>query len=158
KAKTVKDAKGYVKDLNSGKKWSKVIAAYDKKYDIESDDSTTTCEVLEDSSAPDDIKDALEKMKSNTAKYIEVGEDENAICYIVYKYDTKDAVDEYLFKDESTRKGVLETYKGDDITDYLNGVAEKMDIEVNSYCKRYSPKMFWEKPEETSSTSAEEES
>ena len=84
---------------------------------------------------------------------VTIGEKDSKTVYVVQKLNAKDGEKEYLTKDDSTRKSVLQNMKKDEFGDYINKEAKALKCEVNSsVVDKYDPDMFWEEPEETSTT------
>ncbi|MBQ9674079.1 MAG: hypothetical protein IJV39_05590 [Ruminococcus sp.] len=160
-------ADGYVKAINGGKTVESQCSAYLKytKSDATTEDTlTTNCEKLDkdnlsSSSLGEDVAKEFTDVKQGKAKAITIGKDDSKTIYVIQKLNTKDAESEYLTKDDSTRESVLTSMKGKEYTDYLQEQAKKLDCEVNeSVINRYDPDIFWEKPEdETTTTAASEE-
>ena len=116
------------------------------------------CELLDkdnlsSSSIGEDVAKKLVDMKVNEAKAVTIGKDDSKTIYVIQKQNTKDGEKEYLTKDDSTRKNVLQKMKNDDYNKFLQKEAKALKCEVNeSVVNKYDPDMFWEKPEETSTT------
>ena len=108
---------------------------------------------MDASTVGEDVAKELVNMKNGEAKAVTIGEKDSKTVYVVQKLDTKDAEKEYLTKDDSTRKSVLQNMKKDEFSDYINDEAKALKCEVNtSVIDKYDPDMFWEDPEETSTT------
>lgn len=152
--KVTDEIDGYVKDINGGKSYDDVLAAYMKANDIESDPATSNIENLENSSLGDEVKEALKKLDNNKATAVKVGSGENAVYYFIYKRNIKDAAKDYL-ADETNSANVLSSMKSEEFADYIEGLTKKLDYEENtSVINQYEPKMFFVPVEPT--TSAED--
>lgn len=156
-------ADSYVKAINDGsaiddqcKKYLKAI-----KSDAKASDTVQEgCELLDKdnlgaSNIGEDVAKELVKLKNGEAKAVTIGEKDSKTVYVVQKLNAKDGEKEYLTKDDSTRKSVLQNMKKDEFSDYINKEAKALKCEVNSsVVDKYDPDMFWEEPEETSATEA----
>jgi hypothetical protein len=152
--KVTDEIDGYVKDINGGKSYDDVLAAYMKANDIESDPATSNIENLENSSLGDEVKEALKKLDNNKATAVKVGSGENAVYYFIYKRNIKDAANDYL-ADETNSANVLSSMKSEEFADYIEELTKKLDYEENtSVINQYEPKMFFVPVEPT--TSAED--
>ena len=152
--KVTDEIDGYVKDINGGKSYDDVLAAYMKANDIESDPATSNIENLENSSLGDEVKEALKKLDNNKATAVKVGSGENAVYYFIYKRNIKDTAKDYL-ADETNSANVLSSMKSEEFADYIEELTKKRDYEENtSVINQYEPKMFFVPVEPT--TSAED--
>ena len=152
--KVTDEIDGYVKDINGGKSYDDVLAAYMKANDIESDPATSNIENLENSSLGDEVKEALKKLDNNKATAVKVGSGENAVYYFIYKRNIKDTAKDYL-ADETNSANVLSSMKSEEFADYIEELTKKLDYEENtSVINQYEPKMFFVPVEPT--TSAED--
>jgi hypothetical protein len=154
-------AESYVNAINNGSTVEKQCEKYLKytKSDAKASDTVTTnCELLDkdnlsSSTLGEDVATDFIDVKSGEAKVITIGEDDTKTIYVIQKLNIKDAESEYLTKDESTRKSVLQNMKNDDYTSFLEKEAKALKCEVNSSTiDRYDPDMFWEEPEEETTT------
>lgn len=159
--KLTNQADSYVKAINGGSSIDDQCEKYLKatKSDAKASDTVQKgCELLDKdnldaSNIGEEVAKALVDMKNGEAKTVTVGEDDTKTLYIVQKLNTKDGEKEYLTKDDSTRKSVLQNMKKDEFSDYINKEAKALKCEVNtSVIDKYNPDMFWEEPEETSTT------
>ena len=152
--KVTDEIDGYVKDINGGKSYDDVLAAYMKANDIESDPATSNIENLENSSLGDEVKEALKKLDNNKATAVKVGSGENAVYYFIYKRNIKDTAKDYL-ADETNSANVLSSMKSEEFADYIEELTKTLDYEENtSVINQYEPKMFFVPVEPT--TSAED--
>lgn len=163
--KFTKLADQYAKAITDGKTLNSQCSAYIKAANTEAsvDDSiVTNCEVLDkdklsSTSLGEDVAKEFVDVKVGEAKAITVGKKDSKTIYVIQKLETKDAEKKYLTKDEQTRKSVLQSMKNDDFTAFLEKEAKALKCEVNtSTIDRYDPDMFWEKPEETTTTAAQQ--
>ena len=155
------DAESYAKAINNGSTMEDQCTKYLKATKSSSKASDTVqkgCELLDkdnlsSSSIGEDVAKKLVDMKVNEAKAVTIGKDDSKTIYVIQKQNTKDGEKEYLTKDDSTRKNVLQKMKNDDYNKFLQKEAKALKCEVNeSVVNKYDPDMFWEKPEETSTT------
>ena len=155
------DAESYAKAINNGSTMEDQCTKYLKATKSSSKASDTVqkgCELLDkdnlsSSSIGEDVAKKLVDMKVNEAKAVTIGKDNSKTIYVIQKQNTKDGEKEYLTKDDSTRKNVLQKMKNDDYNKFLQKEAKALKCEVNeSVVNKYDPDMFWEKPEETSTT------
>lgn len=154
--KITDELEGYAKDLNSGKSFDDVKSAYMKANNITNDPATSNVEVIDDqSSLGKELKEAIGKLDVKKATTVKVGSGDSAVCYLVFKGDVKDDVDEYI-KSETKRPAVLAKMKQDEFADYIEGLTKELKYEENtSVIDRYDPKMFFEPVEPTTAASDE---
>lgn len=137
-----KNYAGYVDAINAGKKLSDVIDSFMSDYELESDPSVSNCEILSDSTIGEDLVAAIDALDEGKASYKKIGTDETPVMYFFYKEAIKDKIDSYI-GDATNRASVLQNYKGDEFNDYLDTLADTLDIEVNKKAvKKISPEMF----------------
>ena len=148
--KLKKEFDGYAKKLNDGADFDDVMKDYMKANDMEDDPSTSAIEDLEkNSSLGDELKEAIKKIDGKGAATIQVGKDDSAVYYLVYKRDIKSTSDKYL-ADDANRSSVLSAAKSEDFADYIEELTKKLDFEANTaQLDRYDPKMFFVKPEDS---------
>lgn len=153
--KITDELEGYVKDINSGKSFDDVKNEYMKANDVADDPATSSVEVIEDSSLGDELKEAIGKLDVNKAATVKVGSGDSAICYLVFKGDVNNDVDEYI-KSETNRPSVLAKMKQDEFADYIEGLTKELKYEENtSVIDKYDPQMFFEPVEPTTAASDE---
>lgn len=133
--------KSYVNDINSGAKVSDVVDKFMDDYDIESDPSTSTVEILADSSIGENLVAEIEALNENEASYKIIGEGDSQVIYFFYKEAISKQIKNYI-ADETNRDSVLQNYKKDEFDSYLDSISESLDVQINSAVKKYSPKMF----------------
>ena len=150
-----------MKAINGGSAIDEQCEKYLKsiKSDAKASDTVQEgCELLDKdnldaSNIGEDVAKELVKLKTGEAKAVTIGEKDSKTVYVVQKLNAKDGEKEYLTKDDSTRKSVLQNMKKDEFGDYINKEAKALKCEVNSsVVDKYDPDMFWEEPEETSTT------
>ena len=147
------ELEGYVSDLNGGKSFDDVDAAYTEKHELEQSAAVSKVEQLESFSAGDELKEAYEKLDSGKATTVTVGEGDTAMLYLVYKRDINKTAETY-FESEQNRSTVLSAMKSKDFEKYVKGLAEELEYEKNGVVDSYDPKMFIVAEEPT--TAAEE--
>lgn len=146
---------GYAEDINKGKEYSSVIAKYMDNNDLTTDPSTSNVEYIKSSSLGEEVLDALKELDSNKATTLKVGSGDSAVYYFIYKKDINKDVDEYI-KNDTNRPSVLSNMKDDDFKDYLNGLAEKLECDVNtSVLDKYKADLFFEAVIETTNAVSE---
>lgn len=146
---------GYAEEINNGSSYSDVVAKYMENNSIESDPSTSNVENINNSSLGEEVLNALKELDSNKASTLKVGSGDSAVYYLIYKNDIKNDVDDYI-KSDTNRPTVLSNMKNDDFKDYLDGLAENLDCEVNtSVIDRYKADLFFETVEETTQAATE---
>lgn len=157
-------ANDYVKAINSGKSIEDQCKKYLKEIKSTAkveDTIVSNCEILDkdnlsSSSLGEEVAKEFTDVKVGKAKAITIGKDDTKTIYVIQKNKTEDGEKEYLTKDDSTRKSVLQNMKQDEYNDYLEKEAKNLKCEVNSsVIDDYDPEMFWEEPEEETTTSAE---
>lgn len=153
--KVTDEIDGYVKDINGGKSYDDVLAAYMKANNLETTPATDKIENVEASSLGDEVKEELKKLGSNKAGTVKVGSGDTAVYYFVYKRNIKDVAADYL-ANEDNHSSVLISMKRDEFNDYIEELAKNLDYEENTGATgKYDPKMFFVPVEPT--TTAEEE-
>lgn len=154
-AKKVKDQiDGYADDINNGKSYEDVVNDYMKSDDISTDPTQSATENLDDSTLGDEVKDALEKLDSNKATTVQVGDGDSAVYYLVYKKDINNTAKTY-FDTDTNRDSVLTAMKQDEFDKYIEDLTKELDYEANtSQLDRYKPGMFFVKPEETTAAAS----
>lgn len=135
--------KGYADSLNGGAKVADVVDKFMKDFDLQSDTSVSTVEIMENSTIGEDLISAINELKEGTATNKAIGEDNSKVMYLFYKGKIADKVDEYI-KDATNRKTVLQNYKGEEFGTYIESVANSLDIEISKAVSKYSPSMFEE--------------
>ena len=141
--KIEKNFKGYAESLNGGAKVSDVVDKFMKDYELESDTSVSNVEIMENSAIGEDLVSAISELKEGTATNKAIGEENSQVMYLFYKGKIADKVDEYI-KDATNRKTVLQNYKGEEFSTYIESVANSLDIEISKAVSKYSPSMFEE--------------
>lgn len=154
-AKKVKDQiDGYADDINNGKSYEDVVNDYMKADDISTDPTQSATENLDDSTLGDEVKEALEKLDSNKAITVQVGDGDSAVYYLVYKKDINNTAKTY-FDTDTNRDSVLTAMKQDEFDKYIEDLTKELDYEANtSQLDRYKPGMFFVKPEETTAAAS----
>ncbi len=99
--KVTDEIDGYVKDINGGKSYDDVLAAYMKANSLETTPATDNIENVEASSLGDEVKEVLKKLDSNKAGTVKVGSGDTAVYYFVYKRNTKDVAADYLANEQN---------------------------------------------------------
>lgn len=141
--KIEKNFKGYADSLNGGAKVADVVDKFMKDFDLQSDTSVSTVEIMENSTIGEDLISAINELKEGTATNKAIGEDNSKVMYLFYKGKIADKVDEYI-KDATNRKTVLQNYKSEEFSTYIESVANSLEIEISKAVSKYSPSMFEE--------------
>lgn len=137
-----KTYKGYVADVNAGASVEDVAKKLMKKEELENDPSVKNVEILSDSSIGADLVDEISKLKEGEASYKIIGEEDTQVIYFFYKAPISDEVKNYI-EDDTNRDSVLQNYKGEEFTSYIDGLADAIKPEINDKAvKSYSPKDF----------------
>lgn len=160
KTKKIKEVlKGYVEDINSGKSdYNEVAKNCEKKYSVTSEEEVKNrVDNLDTLKTQDEeVYKSVKKLDNGKAELIikdEKGEAPTA--YIIVKNDINK--DKKTYIDGEQRTSVLQSMKGDDYKDMMKKEAKNLskdkkfqqnDGAINSY----NPDMFYEKPEETTSS------
>lgn len=160
KTKKIKEVlKGYVEDINSGKSdYNEVAKNCEKKYSVTSEEEVKNrVDNLDTLKTQDEeVYKSVKKLDNGIAELIikdEKGEAPTA--YIIVKNDINK--DKKTYIDGEQRTSVLQSMKGDDYKDMMKKEAKNLskdkkfqqnDGAINSY----NPDMFYEKPEETTSS------
>ena len=148
---------GYVKDLNGGKAFDDVSAAYTEAEGLENDPAVSNTELLKNFSAGDELKAQIEKLENGKAATVKVGEGDSAMLYLVYKKDVTAITKDYL-ESASNRSEVLANMKSDDFKNYIKDLIKELKYEKNAAVDGYDPKMFFvaEEPTTTAESSGSE--
>ncbi|HBM97865.1 MAG TPA: hypothetical protein DD413_00425 [Ruminococcus sp.] len=146
---------GYAEEINKGSSYSDVVAKYMENNNIEADPSTSNVENISTSSLGEEVLNALKELDSNKASTLKVGSGDSAVYYLIYKNDIKNDVDDYI-KSDTNRPNVLSNMKNDDFKDYLDGLAENLECEVNtSVLDKYQADLFFKAVIETTQAATE---
>lgn len=138
------DFKSYVNDIKDGKSIDDVVADYTESEGLDSDPSQSGVEIMKDSSIGDNLVAEIDKLKEGKASYAVIGDDENTrVIYFFYKAPIADSIEAYI-GDETQRATVLQEMKGDTFNDYLDEVAESLEVSISSTCKSVNPSRFEE--------------
>ncbi|MBE6824870.1 MAG: hypothetical protein E7513_05935 [Ruminococcaceae bacterium] len=132
---------GYVDSINNGSDIKDVLDSYAKDNDLEGEQGTSNVEIMADSTIGEDLVTAIEKLDESKASYEIIGEEDSRVIYFFYKEPIKEQTKNYI-EDEANRKSVLQNLKGEEFTDYIDQVANKLNITISRAVKKYSPKMF----------------
>lgn len=135
--------KGYVDSLNGGKKFDDVVDKFMKDYELENDPSTSNVEIMDNSVIGEELVNSINELDEGKASNKAIGEENSQVMYLFYKGKIADKVDEYI-KDATNRKSVLQNYKGEEFTAYIDELAKSLDIEVSKAVSKYTPAMFEE--------------
>ena len=166
KTKSIQNAlKEFVERINNGSsKFDDIAAKCEKKYAVSSDDEVKDKVDALDTlkSQNEEIYKSVKKLKNGEAALVTKDADgDEPTAYIVVKNDIAKDKKDYISGDNRT--SVLQNMKSDDFKDLLEKEAKALDkdkkFEQNDGAiNSYSPDMFFEKPEETSSSSDSDDS
>lgn len=138
------ELKGYVKQVNSGTAYEKVVGKYMKAHNISTDPTVKNIEILESSALGEDVLKALETLKEGKATYLRVGDGDTSVMYFVTKFDINDEAEEYL-KADGNKHTIIQSLKGEDFQNFLNDITENVEVEANEkVIAKYNPAMFEE--------------
>lgn len=140
-AKYEKSYKSYVNSLNSGSDIDTIVDKFMSDYELESDPSYSSVEIMSESSIGEDLVNAIDELAENTASYEKIGEDNSQLIYLFYKEPIKNQVETYI-GDATNRSSVLQSYKGEEFVDYIDQVAMSLDVTISSAVNKYKPSMF----------------
>ena len=160
KTKKIKEVlKGYVEDINSGNSdFNEVAKNCEKKYSVTSEEEVKNrvdnLDTLK--SQDEEVYKSVKGLGNGKAELIIKDEKGDApTAYIIVKNDINNDKKTYVSGDQRTN--VLQSMKGEDFKDMMSKQAknlskdkkyQKNDGAINSY----NPDMFYEKPEETTSS------
>lgn len=148
---------GYAESLNNGTSYDDLMAEYMEKKGLDSDPSTSGVDNYETTSLGDELVDALKKLGDNKATTLKVGDGNSAVYYVLYKRDITGDDADYVAANSTYRSSVLTAMKTKDFDDYIDSLADNMDIEENtSVLGKYKPELFFVAKEETTSASNKE--
>ncbi len=131
----------YVDTINNGGDIKDVLDTYAKDNNLEGEQGTSNVEIMADSAIGEDLVVAIEKLDENTASYEIIGEEDSQVIYFFYKEAIKEQTKNYI-EDEANRKSVLQSFKGEEFTSYIENLANELDITISRAVKKYSPEMF----------------
>ena len=137
------DCKGYADSLNGGKKFSDVSSKFTKDYELENDPSVSNVEIMDNSVIGADLVSAINDLDEGKATNKAIGEENSQVMYLFYKGKIADKVDEYI-KDATNRKSVLQSFKGEEFTSYIDELAISLEVEISKAVSKYTPAMFEE--------------
>lgn len=137
------DFKGYADSLNGGKKFSDVSSKFTKDYELENDPSVSNVEIMDNSVIGADLVSAINDLDEGKATNKAIGEENSQVMYLFYKGKIADKVDEYI-KDATNRKSVLQSFKGEEFTSYIDELAISLEVEISKAVSKYTPAMFEE--------------
>ena len=154
-----KALEGYVEAINNGSSdFDAVAKKCEKDYGVTSEEEVKNrvdnLETLK--SQDEEVYKSVKKLENGKAELItKDAKGDSPTAYIIVKNDIKGDVDTYIKGEQ--RKSVLQSMKGDDFKDMMSKEAkdlskDKKFQEDEGAMNSYSPDMFYEKPEETSST------
>lgn len=132
---------GYVETVNAGGSIDDVIKTYMADYSIENDPSRASVEVMDDSNIGADLVKEIKALGDNKASYKIIGEGDSKVLYLFYKEAITNKVKDYI-GDESNRETVLQKMKSDEFSDYIDSIAQKIEVERSSAVDKYKPDMF----------------
>lgn len=164
KTKTIKETlKGYVEDINSGKSdFDDAAKNCEKKYSVTSEEEVKNrvdnLDTLK--SQDEEVYKSVKKLDNGKAEFVIKDEKGDApTAYIIVKNDINNDKKTYISGDQ--RESVLQSMKGDDFKDMMKKEAKDLSKdskfqENDGAMNSYSPDMFYEKPEETTSSDSAE--
>lgn len=150
-----KNFKKYTDAINSGTSYADEVKVYMEDYQVESDPTMTSTNILKQSALPEDIQKALEGMKDKEATYIIVGEDgESPMCYLVYRGDIQ-AETKNLDTNEDIRYATLSNMKSEEFQKEMSAAAKAYKCEINTAAiEKYPCEMFITEPATEAATEA----
>lgn len=164
KKKTINSVlKGYVEEINNGKSnFSDIAKNCEKKYSVTSDEEVKNrVDALDTLKSQDeDVYKSVTKLKNGKAALITKDSDGDApTAYIIVRNDINKDKKDYVSGEQ--RKGVLQNMKSDDYKKEMAAQAKALDKDKKfkqntSVIDSYKPDMFYEKPEETSESGADD--
>ena len=161
----------YADLINKDKKdYKDVVLQYTEDYSLTNDPTYSGSYDKEESNIAEDVAASLDKLKEGQAEFVQSGEGEDAIYYLVYKPVT-DSIIDFLDTDEDSDKDeaelietedtpsdeieiydlktgyshstLLQDMKSDDFREYLKDYAAGLNIQKNSaIVDKFKPKMF----------------
>lgn len=140
-SKYKKSFEKYVDKIESGKSIDDVVSDYMSEYKVENDPSTSSVEIMDDSSIGDELKNEINALSEGKASYKIIGEDDSQVIYFFYKEPIKNQIKNYIESD-TNRSTVLQNMKGEDLKAYIDDIAQNLDVTVSNTIKSYKPKMF----------------
>ena len=127
---------GYVSDIENGDSIDSIDSKYKEKNNTDKGINTYE-ENIEESTMPDEVKNALKEMQNNTARAIKTTDS----YYFVYKDDIANTVDK--LSQEDLKNTVLSEMNGKEFDNNLIENANKLDIQVNQKAiNKYQPEIF----------------
>ena len=158
----------YADLINKDKKdYKDVVLQYTEDYSLTNDPTYSGSYDKEESNIAEDVAASLDKLKEGQAEFVQSGEGEDAIYYLVYKPVTDDIIDFLADEDDDSadtvettdtasaeteiydlktgysRSSLLEEMKSDDFADYLKNYASGIGVEKNpAVVDKFKPKLF----------------
>ncbi len=131
-----------VKKLNDGTAYADAIADYLTEFSVESDPTTSNIENLDNSSIGEDLVTEIKALEEGKAASKIIGEGDSKTLYLFYKKPIADETETYI-ETETNKSSLLNAMKGDEFDEYLDKIAEGLDIQINtSVIDKYKPSMF----------------
>ena len=158
KAKKITDTlDSYAKQVNAvkdateaGTTLDKLVTDYINANGLDENAKVTGTAVKDETNAPaDEINDALKKLEEGKAVTLKVGKETDATYYLVFRYSTATAKSTYL-TDGTHDSEIIHKMKDDTYKDYLKDLVDDLDYQKNNAVDGYDPKIFFEKPKESS--------
>ncbi|MCQ4021461.1 MULTISPECIES: hypothetical protein [unclassified Ruminococcus] len=145
---------GYKNQLNKGEKtFDEIDKAFMEYQSLDKSTAVSAQEILDNSSAPTDIINAVKELKNNQAEVITVGEGNTAVMYLVYRGDISTKTSN--LDDENTRYSVLTNMKKDEYNDYMDTQANKLELTENEAAlNQFTPEEIEKKLNEINNSSS----
>lgn len=122
----------YAKKLNEGSKTTDIDELYKTDFEVEETPSTSTYEILDDSSISDDLKKEIKALDEKTATVKRI--DDN--FYLIYRGSISELAKGLDSDDDETvsKSTVLHNMKNDEYKEYLEKEQKKLKYETNDAC------------------------
>lgn len=135
----------YAKMIKNGISYDDVSKAYTAYAELEYNPTVSNTENLSVStSLGTEVQDALKDIKEGAATVVYVGQEDSTVAYFVYKRPITDETKTYL-NAEANYNSVLNDIKGEEFVEYVDGLTEDVECELNSkVIAKFDPAIFEE--------------
>lgn len=163
KSKKIQDAlKDFTDDINKGATFDDIAAKCEAKYGVTAEEEVKNRVDALDSlkSSDEEVYKAVTGLKNGKAAFIvKDAKGDAPTAYIIVRNDINNDKKDYV--SGSSRTSVLQNMKSDDFKKLLKDEAKNLSkddkfSENEGYINQYSPDMFYEKPEETTTTAGDD--
>ena len=135
--------RGYADALTAGTAYDEVVSDYMTAYDLESDPTTESVEII-DEDTEDEIMQTILGMQDGEAVVKIIGDEDNTKqIYLIYREPITEQLEAYTDPDQN-RSTVLSEMKSEAFEELLKDLIEDRGITLSPACNGYKPSMFEE--------------